>query len=249
MTNGMGSTDAIHVLLPGKFTPEFSNASYFPEIPYLKNGQFYTFACTMTSGSMLKWYKNTFGESARGHLRTKGAGFYETMEYLMGDKPSGLVTVPSFSNKNLSVTFPGGTVYGLTLSTTGVQIYRSLLEGVAYSNLFDLEILKTQGAGNGDLHGTGGGSLSPVWMQIKADILDKRVINMGKDACARGGMMLSAVAVGEYATIDDAVKKLVKPGKVYEPDKYNREVYMKSYEIYIKLHKRLNEEGVVKSAG
>lgn len=236
-SNGMGSSDALHILLEERLKNDFANHYDFSEAPYLTPSVYVTFGSVLASGSMLRWYQETFEQAMTVRVKGKGMRFYDYMESIMGNEPSGLICIPAFSGTGTPIysTDTKGMIYGLQLNTSEGQIYRSLLEGVAYAQLMNITVLEDQGIHFSGIHATGGGSLSSVWMQIRADILDKEISVVGKNACARAGAILGAVAVGLYDSVESAMKSMVRIGTTYYPNQKRRSLYMEHYQKFQQL--------------
>ena len=69
-----------------------------------------------------------------------------------------------------------GTIYGLTMHTTPTDIYRAILEGLTFEMQYNLEKLAKYNIHPTKLFAAGGGAKSPVWRQIKADILNAELL-------------------------------------------------------------------------
>ena len=88
----------------------------------------------------------------------------------------------------------------------------------------------------------GGVSKSPFWMQIKADILNRDVVNVvEKDSACLGAAMIAMKAKGVYKTVEDAVRVCVKVDQVYHPNDEIVAMYDKKYQKYTKLYESLRE--------
>ncbi|MDY2679837.1 MAG: FGGY-family carbohydrate kinase, partial [Lentihominibacter sp.] len=87
----------------------------------------------------------------------------------------------------------------------------------------------------------GGGALSDVWCQIRADATGKEVVTTrsNKNACCLGAGILAGVACGIWTSVDEACEMIVKEDKVYKPDSDKKEVYRELLEKYKLLMKCL----------
>jgi len=47
--------------------------------------------------------------------------------------------------------------------------------------------------------------------------------------------------VGDYASVDEAVKAMVKKGKRFEPKSAHRDVYDRSFKLYHELYESLKD--------
>ena len=66
---------------------------------------------------------------------------------------------------------------------------------------------------------TGGGARSPLWLQIKADMLGVPVVrsSSAERACL-GAATIAAAASGHFSTLDEAAIAMVHPGDAFEPN-------------------------------
>jgi xylulokinase len=68
-----------------------------------------------------------------------------------------------------------------------------------------------------EIRSMGGGALSPLWCRIKAEKTGKRLTTLKcKETACLGSAILAAVAVGEFESVADACKKLIKTDKSYQ---------------------------------
>ena len=128
-------------------------------------------------------------------------------------------------------------IIGLTLEHTNLDVYRALMEGVTYVMEENLEYLSGCGINPEQLFVTGGGASSPVWLQIKADIFNRRVTTLdAKEVGACGTCMLVAVGAGIYKDLYEAKKVFVKTKKDCLPNPETAEIYAKKYEAYKEIY-------------
>ena len=116
-----------------------------------------------------------------------------------------------------------GTISGLAMSNTPVEILRAAMEAVAYRFALIAEILEGASPGDKQVIATGGGLLgSPTWTRIMADALGRPVTLSGvEEASARGAVLLALEALG-----GPSIERRDAPlGETFEPDPESREVY------------------------
>ena len=87
-----------------------------------------------------------------------------------------------------------------------------------------------------EVRSLGGASKSPLWCQIKADVLGRRVVTMRntQDAAALGAALVAGTAVGIWPSLVDIAQKVTEVENVYEPNPANREAYdaaLKRYDL------------------
>ena len=90
------------------------------------------------------------------------------------------------------------------------------------------------------LRAIGGGAKSSLWLQTKADVLDRPVeVPVVTEATCLGAALLAAVASGEYTSLTEAVQHAVIIREVYRPDEIRRRQYEAVYQVYRRLYPAL----------
>src|SRR5215211_6868846 len=119
-----------------------------------------------------------------------------------------------------------GTIAGLSMSNTPVEILRAAMEAVALRFSLIAEIIESASPGEKEVVATGGGLLhSPTWTGIMADALGKPVIASGvQEASSRGAALLALERLGELE-IEETEAQL---GETFEPDPARHEIYRKA---------------------
>ena len=91
----------------------------------------------------------------------------------------------------------------------------------------------------------GGGSKSPLWRQLMADVYGIPVTvpeGSSENAGALGAAILAMVGTGAYASVPEACRAIVRMSPAaYEPDAKNITFYNKVYAEFDKLYPRLKE--------
>ena len=88
---------------------------------------------------------------------------------------------------------------------------------------------------------SGGASQSDEICQITADVFNRPLVRgRTHETSALGAAILTAYGIGEYSSIDEAVKKMVVYAKVFEPNSENTKIYDALYnDIYLKMYDKL----------
>jgi xylulokinase len=126
-----------------------------------------------------------------------------------------------------------GAFTGLAMNHDGSHLARAVLEGCAYALRDVVDRLDSLGVG-GHIRVVGGGARSPLWMQIKADVLGRPVrAVLADEATATGAAFLAGTAAGTFTDLDDAVARAVEvaPATV-DPDPAVRDRYDEAYVAY-----------------
>ncbi|NLW21040.1 MAG: ribulokinase [Clostridiales bacterium] len=136
-----------------------------------------------------------------------------------------------------------GLLIGLTLHTKAEEIYRALLESLAFGARLITEGYRGQGLQVSSLRVTGGISRkNPLAMQIYADILGLPVhVPAMQEGAAMGSAILAAAAAGRDAgghpDVYAAIKAMAPPaGQDYLPIPEHQAVYDRLFAQYRRLH-------------
>ena len=132
---------------------------------------------------------------------------------------------------------------GMTLQTKPEDVYRTLLEGVAFGTRRIRDSYTQAGVAVDGIHAVGGiVKKNPLLMQIYADVLSCHIsICKSTQAAALGAAMFAAAAAGEekggYGTIIEAIEQMSEMEPYgYDPIPENVAVYDQLYEEYVRLH-------------
>jgi len=197
----------------------------------------------MTTGASLRWFRDLFGyEEVKKAQRIgkdpyiyfdelaekidEGSDMLFYYPYLMGAKS------PKFNELARAVFF------GFTLGHNKAHFIRAILEAVAFQYIETLEILTELGVNVKEISMVGGETKSPLWNQIKADVIGIPIkIPEASDASAAlGSAILAGVGSGIYKNVYEGVKKCIRSMEIYNPRINIHEKYMKIYEKYKKVY-------------
>ena len=128
--------------------------------------------------------------------------------------------------------------HNLSVQTTGADLVRAVLEGVAYNSRWLLRSVERFAHRRLDpLRIFGGGAQSDLWCQIYADILDRPIERVADPVHVnlRGAALLAALALGTLRQRE--IRDLVPVERVFTPDPRNRIVYDELYAEFARLYK------------
>ena len=132
------------------------------------------------------------------------------------------------------------------------------MEGVTYSMRDSLAIFDGLGVPVRQIRASGGGSRSPFWRQIQADVFGRKVVTINtEEGPAYGVALLAAVGAGAFKNIDEACAATIRVVKETAPTPAAKKHYDRAFPIYQQLYPvaegRLQEDrglgGVVSSPG
>lgn len=194
----------------------------------------------------LEWCLKTMGAQVEADAKKAGKNVYDYMEELIGDVPigsNGVMYHPYLLAGGERAPFTDSraraSYTGLSVRNTLADIIRATYEGVAFAML---DCYQHMPLPIENITLCGGGANSFTWCQMFADALGSKIITVeGEELGARGVAINNAVVQGIYTDYKDAVDKIVKVKKVYEPDMKNHEKYMRFYELYTQVYTSIRE--------
>jgi len=133
-----------------------------------------------------------------------------------------------------------GAIVGLTLAHEPHHIFRAIMEGISFGTRTILDAMAEAGYRGQEITVGGGASASPLWLQIHADTAALPVcVPQSRDAPSVGAAVLAAHGAGHFATIDEGIAAMVKPGKRIEPRPREMALYNEIYQQYRALYPAL----------
>lgn len=196
-----------------------------------------------TAGAILKWYRDNFGLLEVEVANKIGVDPYDLLT-LEASKvrpgSDGLILLPHFAGAASPEFNPNarGVLFGLTLYHGRGHIIRAIMESIAYMLRSNVELLEELGIRVKEIRSTGGGARSPLWNQIKSDVLQKPVLTVHTEETATLGVaMLAGLATNTFKSLKDAADSMISIKEKFTPSKVNRDLYDSQYKKYVKLYK------------
>ena len=180
-----------------------------------------------STGSVINWLKNLFGESD-----------YEALNLDASKLPPGsenLIVQEHFQGNRTPHTDPNsrGAFHGLTLKHGREHLFRAAIEGVAFGSELILESMRTNGFFPESIVVSGGATHSELWLQIHSDVSNlPLILTKNPDAPLLGCAILAAVGAEIYEDIPTAVEQMVQFDRVIEPNSQVNAEYQPFYEAY-----------------
>ena len=146
----------------------------------------------------------------------------------------GLLLVPYWNNVMTPYwdSMASGTIVGWRGWHGLAHMYRAILEGIGFEQrLMTSGVEKVIGFPLERFIAMGGGSKSPLWCQIVADITGKPVTRSASpEATCLGAAILAAAAAGFYSDAREAAAAMVRLGETYYPDQERGKFYTRLFE-------------------
>ena len=135
-----------------------------------------------------------------------------------------------------------GAFIGLKATQERGHLTRAVLEGIAHGIRNALEVTESiAGRPSEPIRAFGGGSRSSLWLQIRADVLNRPILGVEvPEAVALGGALLAGVGAGVYPDAATAASSVERDTTPYFPDPDRAARYDSRYrQGYLKLYPAL----------
>lgn len=200
----------------------------------------------LTTAGNWEWVSETFGVlEADGQI--PGKSKFDRIEAVAAKSPAGsngVFFLPMISGERAPVRDPNasGVFLGIRRTTTRADLYRAVLEGVAYAMRTIRDVMQAMMPANAqfrELYLTGGGARSALWAQIFADVMSctVKVLASPEDVGVKG----MAIVVGKTLGWHDHYipeGSFIKWDTVYQPS-IDESHYGREYPIYSQIYPSL----------
>lgn len=190
----------------------------------------------------ISWFCEEFGTGVIDEADKKGLSVEELFNRDAERIPAGcegLITIHDWAPP-VEAVYRKGVMFGFDGRHTRSHIYRSILEGIAFTmkNHMD-KMTEEQGILLEKLIISGGGSYSDVFMQIFSDIFGIPACrNQIKNSASVGCAINAGMAVGSFHSYEDAIKKMVRVDDEFKPNHKKNKFYTK---LNDQVYKNVNQ--------
>lgn len=137
-----------------------------------------------------------------------------------------------------------GSFMGLSLKTDFGCLVRAVLEGVALETKAVLKAFENF-VEIDEISLSGGATKSELWCQIQSDIYNRKVdILLDGDCSVLGAAILGGYGAGIFSSMEEAVERMVKKVKSYEPNSEHVKQYEEIFAIYEDIYRAVNEKNL-----
>lgn len=189
-----------------------------------------------STGSIINWLKRFVGgELDFDEMNRKAAALPPGSE--------GVIVQDHFQGNRTPYTDAQsrGAITGLTLAHEPHHVFRAIMEGISMGTRAILDAFSKGGYEGKEMVAGGGATNSDLFMQIHADTAGIPVrIPASTDGPTLGSAILAAHGAGHFATIDEGIDAMVKPGRVIEPNPKAVQDYEAIYRRYLALYPALS---------
>ncbi len=179
-------------------------------------GSYFYWGFVRSGGLALRWFKDNV-------CRHAGEGaYYDVLSEGASKVPAGTngvlflpyLTGGSGEEKNAS-----GCFLNMTMDDDQFVMWRAVLEAIGYDYMGIADDYRAAGVGLERITVTEGGSRSALWNQIKADMLDAKIVRFANPGGAvLTNCIVAAYGVGDIPDIVEAVEASTEKSGAYTPD-------------------------------
>ena len=199
------------------------------------DGGWHLMGCMLSAASCNKWLcddilKTTDYAAEQKDITAEklGRNHVYFLPYLMGERSP------------INDTNARGTFIGMTMDTTRSDLVQAVLEGVAFAIRDSFEVARSLGLDIPSSKLCGGGSKSPLWRTIFANVLGIPLeLPKTEQGPGYGGAMLAMVGCGRFESVQAAADALVEVASVVEPDPALTARYEARYRQYRTIYPAL----------
>ena len=187
-----------------------------------------------TAGMILRWFRDEFG---------CGMDYSALVELAATVPPGsdGLILLPHFSGMLSPDVNPEakGVFWGISTAHRKAHFIRAILEAVAFALRDNLELLVQSGIECREITSLGGAARSKLWLQIKADVLQRSIKTIRcEETTSLGAAVLAATGTGSFENLEAAIAAMVHPAATFSPDIHHHGVYDAAFQMYRELNRR-----------
>jgi len=191
-------------------------------------GGWHLMGCMLSAASCNKWLcEDILGtgdyaaEQAPIAPEKLGRNHVFFLPYLMGERSP------------INDTDARGTFTGMTMDTTRADLIQAVLEGVAFAIRDSFEVARSLGLDIPRSKLCGGGSKSPLWRTIFANVLGIPLdLVKTEQGPGYGAAMLAMVGCGRFASVQAAAEALVEVAETVAPDPALTALYEGQYQKF-----------------
>lgn len=211
-------------------------------------GAWTVMSCTLSAGLSLRWFRDEFCAAEIEEAEKQGKDSYVLMDMLAKNSPIGsnrLIFLPYLMGERSPLLDENarGAFVGLSAIHSRADMIRAVMEGVSFSQRQCVDILREMGINTNDMMACGGGSRSPLWRQMLADLYGcpVKTSKASNEGPALGVAILAGVGTGLYSSVEEACGSIVVPDSSVLPIETNSPIYESYYDIYCSLYPALKD--------
>lgn len=199
-------------------------------------------AVTLSAGNSFRWLRDTF----RGIVPAEiGYTDLTALASKVEIGSEGLIFLPFLNGERTPHLDPyaTGAFVGLTSRHTAAHLARAVMEGVVFSLMDGLEIMRSMGVPIHQVRAIGGGGKSELWCQMQADAFGCDVVNLEVEEGPAYGAALLAIAADQDADgVSSISESCVRTKSARNPNDKAFRRYQQYYAVYRDLYTSLKDD-------
>ncbi|HQZ00102.1 MAG TPA: FGGY family carbohydrate kinase [Propionicimonas sp.] len=210
-------------------------------------GQCSVEAAMVSSGSAVRWFRDTFAGDLVHAAEEQGLAAYDLLNQVAQGLPpgsEGLIVAPHFqgSRNPFADSHARAVIWGLSLRHTRAHVYHALQEGICYGVAHNLRNMADHGYEVEHLVACGGALRSRTWMQMHADVTGVPItLTKVPDAVSLGACVMAAAGAGLYPSVVAAAAAMVHEAETLQPDPQRHADYAWFVDAYVETYPRLQD--------
>jgi xylulokinase len=207
--------------------------------------QWYFMGVMLSAGMNLRWYRDKFAAAECAQAKDEGRDPYEILiDKAASVEPGaeGLYFLPYLTGERTPVNDPlaRGAFVGYSYRHGTEHTIRSLVEGISFGLRHNLDVVRERGIKVDQIRVIGGGSKSPFWRQLLADLMNAEIaILKTNEGPAQGAAILAGVGTGVFGDIVETCDRLLSIDSVIAPNPKMTERYEEIYSHYAGIYPAL----------
>ena len=199
------------------------------------DGNYHLMGCMLSAASCNKWWMEEI-------LKTKD--FAKEQENIENLGENNVFFLPYLMGERSPHNDPdaAGTFIGMRMDTKREDMTLAVFEGVTFALRDSLEVARSLGIKIEKTMICGGGAKSPLWKRLVANILNVEVeVPVSEEGPGFGAAILAAVGCGEYESVENASKSIIKIKEKIKPEADLVVKYEEKYQKFKKIYPALKD--------
>ena len=194
-------------------------------------GLFLINGCMASSGSIIKWFRNSFAPDYD----------YSELDAEAEKIPAGsdgLVLLPYFIGEKTPIFDPlaRGLLFGLTLQHSRAHIYHAILEGISFGFYHHLQVLNERGFEVKMVRVANGGARSMLWRQVTSDVIGYPLEEVAHHpGSSLGAAFVAGMGVKAFRDWGE-IEKYILIEAVTQPNMERHAKYLELFKLYRELY-------------
>ncbi len=209
---------------------------------YVLNEKLFVLGGAVNSGGVvLQWYKDQFGQSGLAQAAAYQALVEEADSVPPGS--DGLIFLPYLAGERAPHwnAEAKGVFFGVQMHHQRRHFTRAVYEGITYGIYSVGKVLEEIAGPIHTIHANGGFARTPQWVQLLADVFDRKVVvRENVESAAKGAYLVVLMAQGMLSDFEDYEDTSAM--NVYLPNSETHRIHMENVGLFERLYDKIKDE-------